>query len=141
MSRQHVGDIYAIALPDGSYAFGRVLHDGCMQFFADVTESAVFDESMIQNVAFTVGIHKSAFRDARMVRVAHTPFFSKEDAWPPKAYIHNPVDGSYSLYQKGRMYSSTREACQGLEPVAVWELDHVIDRITGRVDWIRLLSV
>jgi hypothetical protein len=48
---------------------------------------------------------------------------------PPK-FIHDPLDRTrFSIYQNGQIRRATREECAGLERSAVWEPEHVEDRI------------
>lgn len=128
--------MYAITLPDGRYRFGRLLHDGAIQVFRRASDAPEFDLSMMRDVDFTVGIYKSAFKDPRMIFVTSVPFQNENEAWPPKTYMYNPLADTYSIYERGVIRPASKGEVDGLEATSVWELEHVLDRITGRVDWV-----
>ena len=43
--------------------------------------------------------------------------------------------GKYSIYRNGELLPSSYEECKDLETCAVWELNHVIDRLIGDDKW------
>lgn len=136
MKRRKLGDVYAITLPDSSYRFGRLLHDDAIQIFRQPSGTLEFNPQIMRDVDFTVAIYRSAFKDSRLVFVTNIPFQNEDESWPPKTYLHHILNDTYSVYNRGQIFPSTKNECANLEPTAVWELEHIIDRITGRVDWI-----
>jgi hypothetical protein len=95
---------------------------------------------MLESIEFTVGLHVSAYKDSRMSYITFVDFKHADDSIPPITYVYDIIKKSYSLYERGIMKLSTKEACDGLEPTSAWELDHVIDRLTGRVDWLAAMK-
>jgi hypothetical protein len=137
--RRKVGDVYAVTLPDGRYAFGRLMEDTGMQFFDHTSPRQDADISKLE-IKFTVNVYNSEFKSPSLVFIKNVPFANEDDAWPPKTYMHDPIYKKYSIYYKGEFTPSTKEECNGLEPMAVWGLDHIIDQITGKRDWFAIMK-
>jgi len=48
----------------------------------------------------------------------------------PDFYIHDKTTDAYFIYSKdGKITPSTKERCEGLETAAIWDTNHVIDRL------------
>jgi hypothetical protein len=45
------------------------------------------------------------------------------------------LSGEYSIYDKGEMGKDTKLECEGLKIAAVWEAEHIIDRIMDDDRW------
>lgn len=143
MRKRNPGDIYAISLPDGTFAFGRAMHRASMQFFRFTSRAANIPASALNDVLFTVSVHKRFYADPRVQCVTTVPFVNDSEAWPPNGYTYDPIGKKYSLYnyQLGTRTPSTRQACADLEPVAVWDVQHIIDRLTGETDWLQAIKM
>jgi hypothetical protein len=81
--------------------------------------------------AFIVGLYDDILKSGIWPIVSHEPFSSVEAEWPPPACIKDVISGGYSIFHKGEIRTSTKSECVGLETAAVWDADHVIDRIMG----------
>lgn len=133
-----IGDIYAIDLGNGSFAYGRVMHEGLQIFTQRSTRPEDFNRNDLAQ-DFVVGLYFDAYKDTRMKVIDRIPFATEDEAWPPPTYIKDPIRGTYSVYFKGNITSSSYDDCRGMEPTSAWELNHLIDRINGDTKWIEKL--
>jgi hypothetical protein len=125
-----VGDIFQIALPDGRFAYGKVFRDASVGIYQKTFDSPV-TTPIESGFAFTVGHYDDILKSGVWPIIGHEPFASAEEEWPPPHFIKDIITGDYSIYNKGVIRSSTEDECRGLEPAAVWDSDHVINRLMG----------
>ena len=64
------------------------------------------------------------------------PFADPADAHPPLYQMKDIFTGRYSVYDFGEIRPATEEECKHLEVCAIWENEHIIDRLMG-ADWKR----
>lgn len=121
-----IGNIGSLALPNGKYAFGRVLRSSNLEFY-NYFGNDISDLPVDYNVLFTVCAHVSVFSSMRLV--GKRAFLSEDETWPPPKYIYDVIGKTYDLYVRGKIIQSTYEECKGLERASVWELHHIVDRI------------
>lgn len=127
-----LGDVLAIPLPDGKYAFGRVHRDTSLSIYDYVGASPEdLPEESGSEAQFTVAVEEAALQSGHWPVVDHRPFNSAEEQWPPPSHIYDERSDKYFLYDKGIITSSTPEECAGLEPAAEWEEEQVVARIVG----------
>lgn len=129
------GDIFAIPLGNESYAFAQALENPLWAFYdLQMPRVATVDEIMAAPVAFQLWVHNDAWRTGRWRRVGHAALdessprravFFKQDALNPRRC---------SLYQNGQERPASPEECVGLERAAVWDPEHVEDRLRDRFD-------
>ncbi|WP_151736185.1 Imm26 family immunity protein [Paenibacillus tengchongensis] len=125
-----LGDVLAIPLPDGKYAFGRLYRDTSLSIYDYVGETPKdLPQESESESQFTVAVEEAALQSGHWPVVDHRPFGSDEEQWPPPSHIYDEKSGKYFLYDKGIITSSTREACAGLETAAEWEEEQVVARI------------
>ena len=125
------GDILAIPLGDGSFAFAQVLRDPLLAFFSLRSNVITHADEIVQSsVLFVVPVMNYAIRDGVWMVVGNSaigsslqkePLFFKKDA----------VSGDLSIYKDSTAeeWPATKEECLGLECAAVWEPEHVEDRL------------
>jgi hypothetical protein len=123
------GDILAIPLNDGRFAFGRVHKDASIGVYRYVASSPDKPPPPETDYLFTVGVFRDVLTSGEWPVVASRPFQNEEQAWPPPYSVCDPISGKFSAYHKGRMRSASSAECEGLEPAAVWDKEHIIDRI------------
>jgi hypothetical protein len=129
--RPKVGDVLQFALPNGCYGYGRMLREGSVAFYRDTSSSAKSPPIGSRTYQFTVGVNRAVVTSDEVPIVGHDPSISDDDEWPPTGSIQDPITGEMSLYSRGVITRSTHEATAGLEPVAAWDLHHVVDRLMG----------
>ena len=76
---------------------------------------------------------KICFRDGQWIYVKTFLLEKKDEEWPPKRYIRDPISNSYSIYYKGEIKSSSVEECIGLECAEVWDRELVVNRIMKEI--------
>jgi len=131
--KPRIGDVVQISLPTGQYAYGRVYRDATIGVYATKSSSPGTPPAGSRDFSFFVGIYDDALRSCPIV--GRDSFSEDESGWPPPRYVKDALTGAYRLYHKGVMRPSTAAECTGLEPAAVWELQHIVDRLMGRFDW------
>jgi hypothetical protein len=132
--RIKLGDVFAIPLPNGKYAYGRVFDDAGFGVYEYIGESMV-DTPKSEDYQFNVGVYKHALMSGEWTFIENRPFKSEEEAFPPPACIIDSISGEYSIYHKGKIKSATKSKCEGLEIAAAWEANHITDRIMGDDKW------
>lgn len=133
MRRIKIGDVYAIPLPNGLYAYARVFKDagfGVYNKLGDTLNPEIDEEWKYQ---FIISVFKDLLQDGQWIYVKNIPFRQKDEEWPPKRYIRDPISNSYSIYYKGEIKSSSVEECIGLEYAEVWDRELVVNRIMKEI--------
>ena len=125
-----VGDLLKVPLDDRWHTYARVLPEPLVAFYDARTDGDLDPEHVITRaVLFRLWVMNHAITSGRWRRVAtlplerellEQPVFFKQDAIDPE---------SLSLYRDGQEIPATRVQCAGLERAAVWEPDHVEDRL------------
>lgn len=130
-----IGNVYAILLPDSTYAFGKIYKDGCVGFYK---ERALNKKNLpkYEDFQFIVGVYKDVIREWELVDFRE--FVSIEESWPPPMCVYDELNDSYSKYDKGEFFESNKEECEKLEVAAVWDRHHIIDRLMGDDSWVKL---
>ncbi|GAE37723.1 Imm26 family immunity protein [Halalkalibacter akibai] len=134
--RIKLGDVYAIPLPNGKYAFGRRFKDAGIGIYKHIGEN-IEDIPETEDYQFIVGVYDSVLKSENWTVVDNRSFESEDDAFPPPQCVIDPISGEYSVYHKGEMRKATKAECEGMEIAAVWDEHHIIDRIMGEDKWHR----
>ena len=71
------------------------------------------------------------------MKIDHRPFETEEEQWAPPMCIVDKISGKYKIYYKGKIIPSSKSECEGLEIAAVWDENHIVDRIMGEDKWHR----
>lgn len=127
--RRIVGDVVQIPLGDGTHTYARVLPEASFAFY-DSRTSAEIEIANVVNlpVLFFIAVSTEAIRDRRWRVVGHVPLDDRLRT--PARFIQDPYDAdSFSLYKDGQIIPATRQECVGLECMAVWEPEHVENRL------------
>lgn len=130
--RKKVGDIYAILLPNNTYAFGHLLQEGSVAFYKHRGVD-ILDIPKKEKYEFIVCVHTNCFKDWFFVE--NRPFKTSQQSRPPCYQMCDSVTGKYSIYQYGKIIPATKEECKGLEVCAVWENKHLITRLMHNESW------
>ncbi len=129
-----LGDVVQIPLPNGLYAFGRIFNDAGLGIYKEVSEgSGTAPQS--EEYRFIVGFNGGAVESGDWPIIENRPFPDEHSAWPPPSYIRDTISGKYEIYHKGQISPSTVAECKGLEETAVWNANHIVDRIMGSNKW------
>ena len=128
------GDVIKIILDDRAHAYGHVSEHGQVIFYGLFTDRELaIDEIIVLPIAFRVWVYDSALKGEKWQKLGHKPL-PQALLEEPDAFKQDPVSGRLSIYH--RRYANTdyeRPAslseCRVLERAAVWEAEHVEDRL------------
>lgn len=131
--RQHykVGAIVKIDLGDGFSSYARLLEVPLIGFYDIYTDKDLpIDEIVSKPILFKVWVMKYAVSSCRWPKVGYQPleaelkelpvFFRQDELQPSFFFLY---------YMGGREVRTTREQCEHLERAAVWEPEHVEERL------------
>ena len=89
-------------------------------------------------IAFTVAVMDFAFRrDSKWLLLGVVPLTPDEQAEVHRMFKQDPLNGALSIYWEGPDGAwgeepATRAECAGLERAAVWDPEHVEERLRDR---------
>ena len=126
------GDVFSIELPNEKYAFLRKYNGAVIAVYKQKGDSPD-DYPKDDLYEFYVCVYKHVFK--KWHYVTNLPFISDEDAWGPPFCWVDQISGEYSLYYRGERRPCTYDECKDLEILAVWDENHLIDRIMGNHKW------
>lgn len=87
------------------------------------------------------GVHKSAWANGRWRKLSKIDLPPELLAPEPK-FIQDILDPSkFELYVGGEIRPATRSECEGLERCAVWEPEHVEQRLADHLAGVANISV
>jgi len=141
------GAFVRILLPDGSYGYGRLLEFPYVAFFDFRTMDPICDlaEIMAKPVAFTVAVHKSAVEAWEVI--GQRPVRDMADLTFER-FVQSPTNrrDCKIVDRGGQERSASPGECVGLDPVAVWEAEHVESRLLDALfrrpnKWVASLKV
>lgn len=128
--RRTIGAVVRIALGDGTHCYAQVLPDADYAFF-DLRAKAdpEVDQIVSQPVLFTVAVMNYAVTSGRWEKIGKAPVAADLNAPIPK-FIQDALDPSkFEIYMGGTIRPATRDECHGLERAAVWDPEHVEERL------------
>ncbi|MGH1564317.1 hypothetical protein [Mumia sp. DW29H23] len=118
-----------LSLPDGTYAYGRVLKDTAVAFYETRTSTPGHPPVGERRFNFVVGVFDDVLGSEDTPVVGTYPSTRPDDDWPPSFRVDDPISGSVSIYERGSIRDATPQEASGLEPAAVWDLEELIDRL------------
>jgi hypothetical protein len=125
--RPKTGDVIQVSLPDGTYAYGRVMRGG-VGFYRLRTDEPSRPPIGSRDYEFVVGVYDDALRQWPVV--GHDPPRDGEDVWAPPSYIENiRALGTFQIYHKGVLRPASKDEVRGLDAQGVYDHNHVIDRL------------
>ena len=138
IEKRTIGDIVKIPLGDGTHAYARVLPDASLAFHdSRGTEELAVEDVVRKPILFFAAVMDHAIKKGRWPIAGHVTL--NDNLQAPPRFIQNAFDKSrFEIYENGRIRPATRHECVGLERMAVWEPEHVEDRLrdhyAGRTD-------
>lgn len=128
--RPKLGDVVQVELPDGTFAYGRVLEDAGVAFYKARSTEPGMPPIGRRDYDFVAAVADHVVRGWPVV--GHDPSQNPADDWPPPSYIDDGR-GRFRIYHKGVLRAASAEEVRGLDPQAIYDIRHVIDRlVTGR---------
>ena len=141
-----VGDVVRVPLEDGTHTYARVLPEATFAFYDSRTAEALPVTKVVRKpVLFFVAVMNRAIKERRWEIIGHAPLETGFQS-PPR-FIQDALNKErFEIYEHGRIRPATRQECVGLEREAVWEPEHIEDRIrdhyAGRPNkWVDLLRM
>ena len=151
MKRQQrtVGAIVKIPLKDNEHSYAVVLPKACFGVFDVKTNQALdIGEIYSKKILFIVAVYNAAVTSGRWEKIGKVELDERFETLPMH-FIQDPINPT--LFRKynpntGEMFPATKQDCLGLECAAVWQAEHVEDRIwdyhLGRENkWVQLLRI
>jgi len=126
-----VGDLIRIRLGDGSFSFGQLLEDPLVGFYNINSNSEDID---IKNIVeadflFKVWVMNYTIEDGIWEVIGHQSL-SEELLEEAKFYKVDPISKAFSIYWgNGNEIKATPTECVNLERAAVWESNHIENRL------------
>ena len=119
------GAVLRIPLSDGRAAYCQMLQSPEMAFFAS--------ESLGEPL-FRLWVHKAAYSTGRWIRLMNMPVHPALEEAVPR-FKKDPVNQKLSLYfPGGKEVPAEPEQCKGLERAAVWDAEHVEERLEAYLE-------
>lgn len=134
MKKDDVGSILKVKLANTTFGLARVIGGGFIEFY----DISITNEGLIEvvntlkqhKVIFTLSVHKSWKKNSGWESIGNS---MDSIPSPPKQFMQNfaNLDDIKIINPDGSMAVSTREEIvkQGIERVAVWEDNHIEDRL------------
>ena len=144
-----LGSVIKIDLLDGYHSYGRILKGSSYAIYDIRTKEELNPEDVIQsNILFIINVYKYGVTKGRWLKIATFPL-EPELMILPLEFMQDMMDlNKFELYDPntGDIALATKEECTGLERAAVWEPEHVEERIRdhflGRPNqWVEMLKM
>ena len=135
--RRMPGQIVEIGLGQAKISYARVLHEPLFAFYDEAfsaSEKPSMEDVISLPIAFKIDVMNSAVTSGRWPVIANIgltadlqeiPMFCKQDIVTGKLYIYQEVPELAPYYER----PAAIEECIGLEAAAVWDAEHVEDRL------------
>ena len=130
IQKRVVGGIVRIDLGDGFHAYARVLDDASYAIYdCRVNGELPIDRIISSPILFQVAVMDHAVKRGRWVVVGSVPLDDSLMNPQPK-FIQDALQKDvFRIYHEGKIRPARKEECVGLECAAVWEPNHVEDRL------------
>ena len=148
--RPKVGDILKVGLPDGCHAYAHIAKHDIVVFYDYCGKDELPLEDIVKlPIAFRVWVYKDVLTSGRWARVGNIisdilsddPYFYKQDI----------VTGALAIYHEEFAETSyerpaTLSEVKNLERAAVWDANHVEDRLVAFFnnevcDWVEPIDI
>lgn len=130
------GDVLAIPLPNGKYAFGREFKHGLgiYDYIAADTENL---PNGCNRFLFLVGVYRDVLASGIWPKVGVDLNIKNNSPVNLHGFIVDALNGQLELYdyETGETKSSNKQACFGLERVSAWDSENVINRIMDTINF------
>lgn len=125
------GDFFVVPLQNKEYGYGRVLESPLIAIYSvkDKNPSIEVDKLKIAEVLFRVWVMKYAITEGVWPVIGHDPLSEQLKITPP-FFKQDAINNNLTLYfGNGKESPATYDQCVNLEYAAVWEPNHIQDRI------------
>ena len=122
-------DVFQIPLPDGRFAYGRVYDDASIGIYSTTTDEPLHPPIGSRSYLFFVGLYSDILEKGFWQIIGHDAFAPDESSWPPPYFVRDIISGDYQIYHRGEMRPAKPEEVEGLEEAAVYDSQHIVQRI------------
>lgn len=137
--QRKIGDIVLIPLGDRGHSYAHVSTNPCIIFYDGIFESELSVDEIVQlPELFNLSVNDRALEGGEWAVIGRYEL-REEQLKRPYRYKQDMISGELSLYHSD--FSSTDyerpatlDECKGLECAAVWNPDHVVERIKDFYD-------
>jgi hypothetical protein len=128
-SKRKPGDVLRIPLGDDEFGFGRVLPGVLVAFYdAKSPPDLPIEEIVGQAILFKVWVMDYAIKRGVWPVIGHVPL-TEDLLVEPWFFKKDSITGALTRYRAGEEIPAKRRECQKLECAAVWDPEHVADRL------------
>jgi hypothetical protein len=130
-----IGDIVAIPLPNGEFAYGKLHRDASIGIYDVVSDPLLPPTAVITKpFMFFSGIFDTAIKRGIWLKIGYEPFQDENSEWPPPAYIQDVIDPSkYRIYFKGQMTPAKQSEIHSLDKQTMRKPKQLVDEICRRL--------
>ncbi len=124
------GDIFQIDLGNGYFGFGQVLEDPLSVFFnLRASKTPPIEQILESDVAFSLWVMEYAVTDGDWPIIGSADVSEAINELPP-FFKQDPISDALSItYTGDDEKPATLESVAELECAAVWDPEHVVDRL------------
>jgi len=141
------GDVLRIDLGEGESGFGRVL-PGTIAFYQAKSPPILSVEEIVNRpILFKIWVMDYAISNGIWPVIGHVPL-TKELLVESRFFKRDAITESLTIYRDstGEEIPASKQECEGLECAAVWDPEHVVDRLrdhfAGRPNkWLESVSL
>ncbi len=143
---RRVGDIVEICPGDDWRSYARVLREPLLAFYDLKSKKGVAIEEVVEKpILWRLMVMNYAVTSGRWRVIGNRPL-EKDFELEPTFFKVDPISKQVSLYRNAEEWPATREECHGLERAAVWDPEHVeerlLDHFAGRSNrWVKEMSL
>ena len=117
----------------------------CKAQMLEQPEIAFFDPENSDRMLFRLWVHKSAYTQGRWQKVGEGSI-SEELLTQVPRFKKDPITGKLSIYINGIETTAEPTECLNMECAAVWDPEHVEDRLRDHIEkrenvWVKMLAV
>jgi len=140
------GNVLLVDLGANRYAFGRVCPSTIAFYDLKVREVPPLDEIIVRPLLFNIWVVDYAITEGDWPVIGHVPL-EQELLVEPLFFKRDPITKTLTIYRDstGEEIPAIKAECEALECAAVWEPEHVVDRLndhfTGKPNkWVQSLK-
>jgi len=144
------GSILEINIEKQYFVYAQILNKGGYVFFNYKTREKLIDLSLLKKapILFVIGVYNDVITKGHWLKVGKIEIRDDLKIQPMQFIQDVQNQGNFELYNPntGEIRKATKEQCFGLECAAVWEANHVEDRIRDYYDskpniWVEQLKI
>ena len=128
-----IGSIIEIPIEGKYYVYAQILPKSLYAFFDYRSQEPIADFSCLNKspILFIIPVYDYVITKGIWLKVGNMPIRESLEKLSINYYIYDEISNKYSKYNSytGEIISSTKEDVRGLERAAVWDENHVEDRI------------